>query len=91
MKKTILIITLFISSLSYSQYCAFFDFKTDEPEMVVSSLKGMMQTDWAKTFKAQNPYLLINLTEQTEQHIPFNFVFLMKLHLQVLVLHGTVL
>ena len=51
MKKTFLIITLFISSLSYSQYCAFFDFKTENPEMVVSSLKGMMQTDWAKNIQ----------------------------------------
>ena len=51
MKKSFLIITLFISSFTYSQYCAFFDFKTDEPEMVVSSLKGMMQTDWAKNIQ----------------------------------------
>ena len=51
MKKIILLFTLFISSYSYSQYCAFFDFKTDEPEMVVSSLNGMMQTEWAKNIE----------------------------------------
>ena len=31
-----------ITDHTRKQYCAFFDFKTDEPEMVVSSLKGMI-------------------------------------------------
>ena len=43
MKNLIFILTFLISSSAYSQYCAFFDFKTDEPEMVISSLNGMMQ------------------------------------------------
>ena len=51
MKKFLLIITLFTSSLTFSQYCAFFDFETQEPESVVSTLKGMMETDWAKNIE----------------------------------------
>ena len=51
MKKIILLFAIFFSSFSFSQYCAFFDFKTDEPEMVVSSLKGMMETECAKNIK----------------------------------------
>ena len=45
MKKYLLLITILFSSYSFSQYCAFFDFKADEPEMVVSALKGMMETE----------------------------------------------
>ena len=51
MKKTILVLTFLFSSLSYSQYCAFFDFETTEPDSVVSTLKGMMDTEWAKNIE----------------------------------------
>ena len=51
MKKIILVLTFLFSSLSYSQYCAFFDFETTEPDSVVSTLKGMMGTEWAKNIE----------------------------------------
>ena len=75
MKKTILIITLFISSFSYSQYCAFFDFKTENPEMVVSSLKGMMQTDWAKNIQGTKSLFAyqFNGTNEATHSVQFCF------------------
>ena len=51
MKKTILLFTILFSSYSFSQYCAFFDFKAEEPEMVVSTVNAMMQTEWAKNIE----------------------------------------
>ena len=75
MKKSILIITLFISSFTYSQYCAFFDFKTDEPEMVVSSLKGMMQTEWAKNIQGTKSLFAyqFNGTNEATHSVQFCF------------------
>jgi len=75
MKKTLLIITLLISSLSYSQYCAFFDFKTDEPEMVVSSLKGMMETEWAKNIQGTKSLFAyqFNGTNEATHSVQFCF------------------
>tara|TARA_B100000941_G_scaffold189646_1_gene136636 strand:+ start:249 stop:938 length:690 start_codon:yes stop_codon:yes gene_type:complete len=49
MKKLILIITfLFVSNIASSQYVAFYKFKTDQPEMVVSILQEMINSDWGK-------------------------------------------
>ena len=31
-----------------AQYCLFFDIKVDEPEMVVSAMNELMNTDWGK-------------------------------------------
>jgi hypothetical protein len=75
MKKSFLLIALFISSFSYSQYCAFFDFKTDEPEMVVSSLKGMMQTEWAKNIQGTKSLFAyqFNGTNQATHTLQFCF------------------
>ena len=75
MKKTLLIITLLVSSLSYSQYCAFFDFKTDEPEMVVSSLKGMMETEWAKNIQGTKSLFAyqFNGTNEATHSVQFCF------------------
>tara|TARA_B100002019_G_scaffold45529_1_gene38241 strand:- start:122 stop:811 length:690 start_codon:yes stop_codon:yes gene_type:complete len=49
MKKIILIATfLFLSNNVFSQYVAFYKFKTDQPEMVVSILQEMINSDWGK-------------------------------------------
>ena len=49
MKKLILLmICLFISNIATSQYVAFYKFKTDQPEMVVSILQDMINSDWGK-------------------------------------------
>ena len=40
---------LTLSTLSINaQYCLFFDIKVDEPEMVVSAMNDLMNTEWGK-------------------------------------------
>ena len=51
MKKLILIGALLASSLSFSQYCMFFDFKTDNPEAVVTTISKIMDTEWGKNIQ----------------------------------------
>ena len=51
MKKLILTLFLFSGFFANSQYCTFFDFEAKEPEMVVSTLKGMMETGWGKNIQ----------------------------------------
>ena len=49
MKKLILIITFFFFfNIASSQYVAFYKFNTDQPEMVVSILQEMINSDWGK-------------------------------------------
>ena len=74
MKKLILTLFLFSGFFANSQYCTFFDFEAKEPEMVVSTLKGMMETGWGKNIQGTKSFLRINLTEQIKQLILFNFV-----------------
>ena len=67
---------LILSSLSLNaQYCVFFDFKAENPEMVVSTISKAMNTEWAKILKVLNPYLLIYPMELLHLHIHFNFCF----------------
>jgi hypothetical protein len=43
---------LILSSLSLNaQYCVFFDFKAENPEMVVSTITKAMNTNWAKSIE----------------------------------------
>ena len=51
MKKLILSILLFSTVSLNAQYCIFYDFEATEPEMVVSTLKGMMETGWGKNIQ----------------------------------------
>ena len=44
MKKLLLSLLLLSTVSLNAQYCIFFDFEAKEPEMVVSTLKGMMET-----------------------------------------------
>ena len=49
MKKLMLAILIIFYYLLNAQYRIFYDFeKLAEPEMVVSTLKGMMETGWGK-------------------------------------------
>ena len=75
MKKYLLLITILFSSYSFSQYCAFFDFKADEPEMVVSALKGMMETEWAKNIEGSKSLFAyqFNGTNQATHTVQFCF------------------
>ena len=82
MKKYILLFTILFSSYSFSQYCAFFDFKAEEPEMVVSALKGMMETEWAKNIEGSKSLFAyqFNGTNQATHSVQFCF-FQMRLRL----------
>jgi len=75
MKKYILLFTILFSSYSFSQYCAFFDFKAEEPEMVVSALKGMMETEWAKNIEGSKSLFAyqFNGTNQATHSVQFCF------------------
>lgn len=48
MKNFIILLAFVMSSTISAQYCAFYDFEADEPEMVVSTLKAMMDSDATK-------------------------------------------
>jgi len=52
--KNLILTTLFIvSALSINaQYCLFFEFKAEEPEMVVSAMNEMKNSDWRKNIQA---------------------------------------
>jgi|TARA_B110000046_G_scaffold183245_1_gene218943 hypothetical protein len=52
MRKIILTLLFFSTFFANAQYCIFFEFEAKEPEMVVSTLKGMMETDWGKNLQA---------------------------------------
>ena len=51
MKNFIILLAFVMSSTISAQYCAFYDFEADEPEMVVSTLKAMMDSDWGKNIQ----------------------------------------
>jgi hypothetical protein len=52
MKKLILSLLFFCTLSINAQYCLFFDIKVDEPEMVVSAMNELMNTDWGKSLEA---------------------------------------
>ena len=82
MKKIILTLFLFSFLLTNAQYCLFLDFKAEQPEMVVSSLKGMMETEWGKNIqgtKSLFAYLPNGTNEATHS---LQICFPMKLHLK---------
>ena len=51
MKKLILLLSIVLSTSLNAQYCAFYDFEAKEPEMVVSTLKAMMDSEWGKNIQ----------------------------------------
>ena len=51
MKKLILLFCIVLTSSLNAQYCAFYDFEANEPEMVVSTLKAMMDSEWGKNIQ----------------------------------------
>lgn len=53
MKKIIIIVALLVSHLSIAQYCVLFEIETQQPEMVVSTLTDMMQSDWGKNIQGK--------------------------------------
>jgi hypothetical protein len=51
MKKLLLSILVFSTVSLNAQYCLFFDLKVDEPQMVVSALSEVMNTEWGKNIQ----------------------------------------
>mgnify|MGYP001215745284 FL=1 len=75
MKKLILSL-LFLCTLSINaQYCLFFDIKVDEPEMVVSAMNELMNTDWGKSLEATKSLFTYgpNGTNEATHSIQFCF------------------
>ena len=52
MKNYLIIFSLFLSLNLSAQYCLFFDIKVDEPEMVMSAMNELMNTEWGKNLEA---------------------------------------
>jgi len=75
MKKIIFTLFLFSITISQAQYCLFFDFKAEEPEMVLSSIKGMMESDWGKNMQATKSLFAytMNGTNQATHQLQFCF------------------
>ena len=75
MKKLLLSLFLFSSLSINAQYCLFFDIKVDEPEMVVSALTEIMNTEWGKNIQATKSLFayLPNGTTESTHSIQFCF------------------
>jgi hypothetical protein len=71
MKKLILLtICLFISNIATSQYVAFYKFKTDQPEMVVSILQEMINSDWGQQINGTcNLFQVVFAGNDTSTHV----------------------
>jgi hypothetical protein len=75
MKKLLMILALCLSSNLSAQYCLFFDIKVDEPEMVVSAMTDLMNTDWGKNLQATKSLFAYgpNGTNEATHSIQFCF------------------
>ena len=68
MKNYFLALLVFSAISLEAQYCVFFDFKAENPEMVVSTITAAMNTEWAKNLqgtKSLFAYLPNGSTEST--------------------------
>ena len=77
MKKLFLIpIILMVSNLVSAQYVAFFKFKTDKPEMVVSTISDMVQSDFGQGIPASiNLFALFFAGDDEATHaVTFDFM-----------------
>ena len=75
MKKLILSLLFFYTLSINAQYCLFFDIKVDEPEMVVSAMNELMNTDWGKSLEATKSLFTYgpNGTNEATHSIQFCF------------------
>ena len=75
MKKLILSLLFFCTLSINAQYCLFFDIKVDEPEMVVSAMNELMNTDWGKSLEATKSLFTYgpNGTNEATHSIQFCF------------------
>ena len=75
MKNYLIIFSLFFSLNLSAQYCLFFDLKADEPEMVMSAMNELMNTDWGKNLEATKSLFAYgpNGTNEATHSIQFCF------------------
>lgn len=75
MKKVIVVFTLCLSFNLSAQYCLFFDIKVEEPEMVVSAMSDLMNTEWGKSLEATKSLFAYgpNGTNEATHSIQFCF------------------
>lgn len=77
MKKLFLLtLMLLVSNLGNAQYVAFYKFKTDKPEMVVSTISDMVQSDFGKGIPASiNLFaLFFGGDDQATHAVTFDFM-----------------
>lgn len=75
MKNYLIIFSLFFSLNLSAQYCLFFDLKADEPEMVMSAMNELMNTEWGKNLEATKSLFAYgpNGTNEASHSIQFCF------------------
>ena len=75
MKNYLIIFSLFFSLNLSAQYCLFFDLKADEPEMVMSAMNELMNTEWGKNLEATKSLFAYgpNGTNEATHSIQFCF------------------
>jgi hypothetical protein len=81
MKNYFLALLVFGTLSLKAQYCVFFDFKAENPEMVVSTITAAMNTEWAKNMQATKSlfaYLPNGSTKSTHSNCVFQMRKLLK-------------
>ena len=75
MKNYLIIFSLFFSLNVSAQYWLFFDLKADEPEMVMSAMNELMNTEWGKNLEATKSLFAYgpNGTNEATHSIQFCF------------------
>ena len=73
-KLLVLAVMLGFSSVS-AQYCAFYDFEAKNPEMVISTLEGMMKTGWGEGIQGTKSLFMyqFNGTNRATHSVQFCF------------------
>ena len=75
MNKILVVFWLCLNLNLSAQYCLFFDIKVDEPEMVVSAMGDLMNTEWGKNLEATKSLFVYgpNGTNEATHSIQFCF------------------
>ena len=74
-KYTLTLVFTIFCNLAFSQYVAFFKFKTDDPSTVVATMTDFMNSDYGKTIPAKvNLFAaLFNAEDPTTHAVTFDF------------------
>ena len=74
-KYTLTLLLAIFCNLAFSQYVAFFKFKTDDPATVVATMTDLMNSDYGKTIPAKVNLFgaLFNAEDPTTHAVTFDF------------------